>query len=91
MEEAAKVLGGKGEYAIITASLTAANMNQWQKHIAALNAEKYPEIKMIALRPCDDLKDKAFSEATALVNANPNLKLLMAICSPRRAGGCGSR
>ncbi len=86
MEEAAKVTGGKGEYAIITASLTAQNMNEWQKHIAAVNAEKFPEMKQIALRPCDDLKDKAFQEATALVNANPNLKLIMAICTPAVPG-----
>jgi rhamnose transport system substrate-binding protein len=86
MEEAAKVTGGSGEYAIITASLTASNMNEWQKHIAAINAEKFPNMKMVALRPCDDLKDKAFAEATALVNANPNLKLIMAICSPAVPG-----
>src|SRR5437773_7006082 len=41
---------------------------------------------MVALRPCDDLKDKAQSEATALLSANPNLKLLMAICSPAVPG-----
>ena len=41
---------------------------------------------MIALRPCDDLKDKAQSEATALLGANPNLKLIMAICSPAVPG-----
>src|SRR3954447_5475941 len=86
MEQAAKATGGQGEYAIITASLTASNMNEWQKHIAAANAAKYPDMKMIALRPCDDLKDKAFAEATALVNANPNLKLIMAICSPAVPG-----
>ncbi len=86
MDEAAKVLGGKGEYAIITASLTAANMNEWQKYIAARNAEKYPDIKMAALRPCDDLKDKAFSETTAILNANPDVKLIMAICSPAMPG-----
>src|SRR5580698_3390203 len=33
-------------------------------------------------KPCDDLKDKAQSEATNLLGANPNLKLVMAICSP---------
>src|SRR3989442_9127608 len=33
MDESAKALGGKGEFAIITASLTAANMNEWQKYI----------------------------------------------------------
>ena len=86
MDEAAKVLGGKGEYAIITASLTAANMNAWQKTIAARNAEKYPGLKMVALRPCDDLKDKAFAEATAILNANPGVKLIMAICSPAVPG-----
>ena len=31
MDNAARVLGGKGEFAIITASLTAANMIEWQK------------------------------------------------------------
>ena len=86
MDEAAKALGGKGEFAIITASLTAANMNEWQKYIEQRRAEKYSDIKMAALRPCDDLKDKAFSEATSILNANPNVKLLMAICSPAVPG-----
>ena len=39
-------------------------------------------MKLVAVRPSDDLKDKAQSEATALMSAYPNLKLLMAICSP---------
>src|SRR5438034_484192 len=42
MDETAKALGNKGEYAIITASLTAANMNEWQKYINQRNEEKYP-------------------------------------------------
>jgi len=86
MDEGAKALGGKGGFAIITASLTAANMNEWQKYIEQRRSEKYPDIKMAALRPCDDLKDKAFSEATSILNANPNVKLLMAICSPAVPG-----
>ncbi len=86
MDEAGRLLGGDGEFAIITASLTAANMNEWQKHIEARRAEKFPNMKMIALRPCDDLKDKAQAEATNLLGANPNLKLIMAICSPAVPG-----
>src|SRR5438876_2363080 len=86
MDEAARVMGGAGQFAIITASLTAANMNEWQKYIEQRRAEKYPNIKMAALRPCDDLKDKAFAEATAILNANPEVKLLMAICSPAVPG-----
>jgi rhamnose transport system permease protein len=86
MDEAAKALGGRGEFAIITASLTAANMNEWQKHIEERRVEKYPEMKMAALRPCDDLKDKAFNEATAILNAYPHVHLIMAICSPAVPG-----
>jgi len=86
MDEAARLCNNEGEFAIITASLTAANMIEWQKYIQARLADKYPNMKMIALRPCDDLKDKAQSEATALLGANPNLKLIMAICSPAVPG-----
>lgn len=86
MDEAARLIGNEGEFAIITASLTAANMIEWQKHIEVRRSSKYPNLKMVALRPCDDLKDKAQSEATALLSANPNLKLLMAICSPAVPG-----
>jgi ABC-type sugar transport system substrate-binding protein len=61
-------------------------MIEWQKAIEKRNAEKYPNMKRAALRPCDDLKDKAFAEATAIMNANPNVKLLMNICSPAVPG-----
>ena len=86
MDEAAKALGDKGEFAIITSSLTAANQNEWIKNIKQRMEEKYPDIKLAALRPCDDLKDKAFSEATAILNSNPNVKVIMAVCSPAVPG-----
>lgn len=86
MDEAARLIGPEGEFAIITASLTAANMNEWQKYIEARRSSQYPKLRMVALRPCDDLKDRAQAEATALLSANPNLKLIMAICSPAVPG-----
>jgi ABC-type sugar transport system substrate-binding protein len=61
-------------------------MNEWQKYIEARRAEKYPDIKMAALRPCDDLQKKAFDEANTILNAHPNVKLIMAICSPAVPG-----
>jgi rhamnose transport system substrate-binding protein len=82
MDETARLCNEEGEFAIITATLTAANQGEWQKNIEARLAEKYPKMKLVAVRPCDDLKDKAQSEATALMSANPNLKCLLAICSP---------
>jgi rhamnose transport system permease protein len=86
MDHAGRILGGKGEFAIITASLTAANMIEWQKYIEARRVEKYPEIKLAALRPCDDKQDKAFDETNTVLSAHPNVKLIMAICSPAVPG-----
>ena len=82
MDEAARLTGQDGEFAIITASLTAANMNAWRAHIEKRLAAQYPRMKLVATKPCDDLKDKAQAETTALLSAHPSLKLVMAICSP---------
>ena len=86
MDEAARLLNGEGEFAIILATLTAGNQQEWLRHIKNRLAEKYPKMTLVATRPCDDLKDKAQSEATALMGANANLKLIMNICSPAVPG-----
>lgn len=86
MDCAAEVMEDSGEFAIITASLTAANMIEWQGHIKARMAEKYPQIKLVDLRPCDDLQKKAYDEANTILNAHPSVKLIMAICSPAVPG-----
>ena len=46
-DEAARIMGNKGEFAIITASLSAANQNEWIKNIKARLAEKYPDMKLV--------------------------------------------
>ena len=81
MDNAAVVMGGKGKFAIITASLTAANQNEWMKYIEKQRAEKYPTIQMTVVRPCDDQQPKAFDEAKAIMNADPEVKLILAISS----------
>ncbi len=86
MDEAARLCAEEGEFAIITATLTAANMNEWRKFIGSRLASKYPKMKLVDTKPCDDQKDKAQSEATNLISANPNLKCIMAICSPAVPG-----
>jgi rhamnose transport system permease protein len=86
MDNAARILNGKGSFAIITASLTAANMIAWQKTIEARRLEKYPQITMASLRPCDDLQKKAFDETNTILNAHADVKLIMAICTPAVPG-----
>ena len=86
MDTAAKLCGEEGEFAIITATLTAANMNEWRKNIEARLKEKYPNMKLVDTKPCDDQKDKAQQETANLLGAYPNLKCVMAICSPAVPG-----
>ncbi|MFN0054013.1 MAG: substrate-binding domain-containing protein [Planctomycetales bacterium] len=86
MDEAARVLGGEGEFVVITASLTAANQNEWRKAIEARLADKYPGIKLADVRPCDDQQKKAFEATQTILNALPQVKLIMAICSPAVPG-----
>ena len=81
MDEAARLCNNEGEFAIITASLTAANQNEWKKHIDE-RLKAYPKMTLVDFRPSDDDKAKAQAEATTLMSAHPNLKLIMAICSP---------
>lgn len=85
-DEAARVLHNKGEFAIITGALSAANQNMWMGFIKQRVAEKYPELKLMAVRPSDDDRDKAFAEAQTLMKVYPNMKMLVAISAPAVPG-----
>ena len=41
---------------------------------------------MVAIRPSDDDRKSAFDETQTLLNAHPDVKLIMAICSPAVPG-----
>ena len=85
-DEAARILGNKGEFAIITASLSAANQNEWIKHIRARLAEKYPDLKLVTIQPSDGDRDRAFAETQTVLKVYPNVKLIMAIAAPAVPG-----
>ncbi len=86
MDNAARVMNEEGEFAIVTASLTAGNMIEWHKAIEARRADKYPNMKIVDLRPCADKQQNAFNEAKTILNAHPNVKVILAICSPAVPG-----
>lgn len=83
MDTMAKDLGGesaKGDIAIVTATLTAANQNEWIKYIKEQQA-KYPGLNLVATKPCDDKADLAFQVTQDLMKAYPDLKGVFAITS----------
>lgn len=85
-DEAARLLGGKGEFAIITGALSAANQNEWIAFIRKRVAEAHPGLTLATIRPSDDDRDKAFSETQTILRVHPNVKLIMAISAPAVPG-----
>jgi rhamnose transport system substrate-binding protein len=85
-DEAARLLGDKGEFAIITGALSAANQNEWIANIRKRLAEKYPDLKLATIRPSDDDRDKAFAETQTILRVYPAVKLVMAISAPAVPG-----
>jgi rhamnose transport system substrate-binding protein len=86
VDEGARLMGGKGEFAIITGPLSAANQNSWMEFMRKRVAEKYPELKLAAMRPSDDDRDKAFAETQTILKVYPNVKLIIAISAPAVPG-----
>jgi rhamnose transport system substrate-binding protein len=84
-DAAARILGGKGDFAIITGALTATNQNEWIAFIKK-RLVMYPGLHLITIRPSDDDRDKAFSETQTLLKVYPNVKLMMAISAPAVPG-----
>jgi len=85
VDEAAKLMGGKGEFAIITGALAAPNQNAWidviRKRLTA-----HPGMTLVTIRPSDDDRDKAFAEAQTIMRVNARVKLIMAIAAPAVPG-----
>lgn len=80
----AEALGGEsasGEVAIVTAALTAANQNEWMKHMKDRLAAKYPKLALVATKPSNEDQKLAFSVTQDLLKAYPNLKGVFAISS----------
>ena len=85
-DEAARLLGGKGEFAIITGALSAANQNEWIAFIKKRLAEKYPEPEA-----GDDPAERRRPRQGVRRDADdperlPDVKLIMAISAPAVPG-----
>jgi rhamnose transport system permease protein len=85
-DETARLLHDKGSFVVITGALSAANQNLWIDAIKRRVAEKYPNLKLLAVRPSDDDRDKAFAETQTAMKVYPDLGLVMAISAPALPG-----
>jgi rhamnose transport system substrate-binding protein len=68
---------GKGDVAILSATATSTNQNVWIEEMKKA-LPNHPGINIVATVYGDDLSDKSYREATALLQAHPEVKVIIA-------------
>jgi ABC-type sugar transport system substrate-binding protein len=71
----------QGKVAIITATLTAANQNEWMKYMKERLAAEYPKLSLETIKPSNEDQKLAFQIAQDLIKTYPDLKGIWAISS----------
>ena len=74
------ILGGAGQFAVLSASPDAANQNAW---IAAMEAalesdSKYADLELLDIVYGNDQSEESYNQALALVDQYPDMELIMA-------------
>jgi rhamnose transport system substrate-binding protein len=73
------IMGGEGEFAVLSATPDAANQNAWIAAMQeALKGEKYANMKLVDIVYGDDQSEVSYNRALALVDKYPDLKVIMA-------------
>lgn len=71
----AEDLNNKGDYAILSAQITAANQNAWIDWMKKeLSKPQYSEMKLVKIAYGNDEAKKSYDEAVSLLQGYPNLK-----------------
>ena len=85
-DRASALLEEHGQLAIVTASLTAANQNEWMKHIRARLVAQHAGVEVAVVRPSDGDRDRAFTETQTILKAYPDVRVVVAIAAPAVPG-----
>ncbi len=87
IEELVKAMGDSGDFAIITGSLTAENLNTWIQAALDYAKEKYPNLNLVTDKiPSDEKQQVAYQKAMELISAYPNLKGILGVSTPAGIG-----
>ena len=72
--------GGKGKFAVVSATPTSTNQNSWLAEMRKALANQ-PGLEMVSVVYGDDVSDKSYREAVALIQQHPDLAVLVSISS----------
>ena len=77
----AKQTDGKGDFLVVTGSLTAPNQNAWMKEMRAHMKEKYPQMRIAEVLPGEEDFQKGLDLTRDYVKANPDTAGVFGITS----------
>ena len=79
MDKIAVGLNGEGQFAILTAFLTASNQNTWMSWMEEQRKEKYKDMELVTVIPTDEDQQLAYLQAQNLMYAYPELEAIVAL------------
>jgi len=71
---------GKGKFAVVSATPTSTNQNSWLAEMRKALAQ-HPGLEMVSVVYGDDVSDKSYREAVALIQQHPDLSVIVSISS----------
>jgi rhamnose transport system substrate-binding protein len=86
VEAMVKEVGPDADIAIITTTFTAPNQVLWIEAIKKTIKEKYPNLKILDVRPATESTEKAFRIAQDYIKSMPTLKGIIALGVPNVPG-----
>jgi ABC-type sugar transport system substrate-binding protein len=84
--EVGRITGETGAVAAITSSLSAPNQNAWIAGFKTRLSREHPGLRLVDVRPCDDVEENARREALKLLETHPQLEAIVGFCSPAVPG-----
>jgi rhamnose transport system substrate-binding protein len=79
VEMASDLIGGEGQIAILSATSTAPNQNEWIGFMQTeLEKPEYANIELVGVVYGDDEDEKSYNEAVGLMRTYPDLKAIIA-------------
>ena len=73
MDTLAWSTGERGKFAIMTGSLSAANLNEWMHWIKVQQQEYYPNMELVEIAANNDSYEEAYASAVRLLESHPDL------------------
>lgn len=78
LQMASELADGEGQIAILSATSTAPNQNEWIALMEEMLADEYSDLELVATVYGDDEDEKSYNEAQGLMQTYPDLEVIIA-------------